>query len=719
MPPPPLGPGRTLPLMAPNTASTRPDPRQASSPTDATTSPPAPFDESAARPTPRRGYGRWRAISLSLVYLIFAAHILHWKLTGRTLAPLELNEVMYTLELGVITAGFLFMCALVLGTLIFGRFFCSWACHIMVLQELCAWLLRKLGIRRKPVRSRLLLLVPPATAFYMFVLPQILRAWRSGSFPEFHFRSDAEGWSSFVTANFWRNLPSPPIIILTFLVCGFLIVYLLGSRTFCTYVCPYGAIFALADRFSPGRLRGSDKCRQCGTCTAACTSGVRVHEELKVHGVVASSACMKCLDCVSACPHDALHYGFAKPALFKSVRTGGRFGRLPYDFSIREELLMAGVFLLCACTFRGLYSRVPFLLSLALGGIVAYLTVTALRLATHPNVLLGSLTLRRQSRLTGSGRVYVAFAAMLALFVGHSAFVRYHEYTGLRAAMDLSQPGAAGDRDRVAADAIEHLRIADRWGLLTNERVLRSLVDLTSMLGEYESAESHARRLLERMPEDGLTRLHLGQALAAQGHIADAERELRTITHWSPDPSGATHIVAAAHEALGGLFAREGRFDAAGEELRRVVRLQPGAARAHAELGSILAEQGRLDEAVASLRRAVEIDAGLGMAHYNLGTLLLRTGRAGEALSHLERAAATMPPDSDLQNNLGLARLESGDASRARMHFEQALRFDPTNANAHFNLARWYTARGDAARAKRHFLAAAQLDRRYAEFAPP
>ena len=127
----------------------------------------------------RRGYGRWRALSLSLVYVVIAAHIIHWKITGKTLAPLELNEVMYTLELGIVTAGFLFMCFLLLGTLVFGRFFCSWACHIMVLQDLCAWALRKLRIKAKPVRSRALLLVPPLTAAYMFVWPQIARGWEA------------------------------------------------------------------------------------------------------------------------------------------------------------------------------------------------------------------------------------------------------------------------------------------------------------------------------------------------------------------------------------------------------------------------------------------------------------------------------------------------------------------------------------------------------------
>ena len=204
--------------------------------------------DAAEAPRPRRPYARWRAVSLSLVYLIFAAHIIHWKITGQTLAPLELNEVMYTLELGIVTAGFLFMCLLALGTMVFGRFFCSWACHIMVLQDLCAWILKKMGIRRKPIRSRLLLLVPPLTAAYMFVWPQIVRAWHSGAFPEFHWATDRDGWASLVTANFWRNLPGPAVIVLTFVVCGFAIVFLLGSRTFCTYVCPYGAIFALALR---------------------------------------------------------------------------------------------------------------------------------------------------------------------------------------------------------------------------------------------------------------------------------------------------------------------------------------------------------------------------------------------------------------------------------------------------------------------------------------
>ena len=79
-------------------------------------------------------------------------HIAHWKLNGKTLAPLELHEVMYTLELGIVTAGFLFMSLAFVSVLIFGRFFCSWGCHILALEDLCAWILKKLGIAARQQR---------------------------------------------------------------------------------------------------------------------------------------------------------------------------------------------------------------------------------------------------------------------------------------------------------------------------------------------------------------------------------------------------------------------------------------------------------------------------------------------------------------------------------------------------------------------------------------
>ena len=272
-------------------------------------------------------YGRWRALALASVYLLFGVHIAHWKLAGSTLAPLELNEVMYTLEAGVITAGFLLMATLVVATAFVGRFFCSWACHILALEDLCSWLLQKARIRVRPVRSRLLLLVPPLALFYMFVWPQILRIREGRPAPTLRILGDEEGWASFVTNDFWRNLPDPWIAGLTFLVCGFAVVYFLGSRSFCMHACPYGALFAVMDRVAPGRIKLTGHCEQCGICTSVCTSNVRVHEEIARFGKIVDAQCMKDLDCVSACPQEALSFGFTRPAGFASFSKTGRRGQ--------------------------------------------------------------------------------------------------------------------------------------------------------------------------------------------------------------------------------------------------------------------------------------------------------------------------------------------------------------------------------------------------------
>ncbi|MHC4991340.1 MAG: 4Fe-4S binding protein, partial [Planctomycetota bacterium] len=308
----------------------------------------------ATEPRPRRRYGPWRAASLIAVHVLAAIHIAHWRLAGTTLAPLELNEVMYTLELGIVTAGFVLMALLVISTLIFGRFFCSWGCHILALQDLCDWIFSKLRIRAKPVRSRVLLLVAPGAMLYMFVWPHVQRLIEGEPLPSFHLRDDTGGWASFVTDDFWRNLPGPGVALLTFAICGFAIVYVLGTRSFCQYACPYGALFGLADRVAPGRIKvDPDRCTSCGICTGVCSSHVRVHQEIDTYGSVVDPECLKDLDCVGACPEGALSFGWTRPSLLRSMRSGRRSQR--NDFTLAEELVMAVVFLGSLIIFRGLY----------------------------------------------------------------------------------------------------------------------------------------------------------------------------------------------------------------------------------------------------------------------------------------------------------------------------------------------------------------------------
>jgi len=315
--------------------------------------------------------GRWRAAALILLNLLMIAHIIQWRIMGKTISPIEPSETMHTLQRGAINAGFIFFALAILATLIFGRFVCGWGCHILALQDFCGWMLKKIGLTPKPFRSRLLVYVPLIGALYMFVWPTAYRFFTSQPGPLI-----PKFTNHLVTSNFWETFPSVSVAIPFLFVCGFMTVYFLGQKGFCTYACPYGGFFGLADKFSPGKIRVTDACNQCGHCTATCTSNVLVHAEVKQYGMVVDPGCMKCMDCVSVCPNDALYFGFGKPTLLVPKSNAIKKN---YSVTWPEEIVGALIFLGSFLAVRGVYALVPFLMALGCATITTYLTVKTWR----------------------------------------------------------------------------------------------------------------------------------------------------------------------------------------------------------------------------------------------------------------------------------------------------------------------------------------------------
>src|SRR5258708_21717283 len=70
--------------------------------------------------------GRWRAAVLILLNLFMIAHIIQWRIMGKTISPIEPPETMHTLQKGFVNAGFIFFTLAILATLLFGRFCCGW-----------------------------------------------------------------------------------------------------------------------------------------------------------------------------------------------------------------------------------------------------------------------------------------------------------------------------------------------------------------------------------------------------------------------------------------------------------------------------------------------------------------------------------------------------------------------------------------------------------------
>ncbi|MEZ4649468.1 MAG: tetratricopeptide repeat protein [Candidatus Eisenbacteria bacterium] len=646
-------------------------------------------------------YAKWRAGTLALVYVLMVVHIVHWKLAGKTLAPLEVHEVMYTLELGVVTAGFLLMAATFVASGIFGRFFCSWGCHLLALQDLCAWLLGKVGIRPKPIRSRLLLLVPIGAMFYMIVWPQIargiVRTWPQttnflGARPDFQIRviDDTEGWASFVTTDFWRNLPGPAIGLLTLLVCGFLIVYVLGSRSFCTYACPYGVIFGFLDRFAPGRIVLKGDCSGCGHCTAVCDSHIKVHEEVARFGKVVSPGCLKDLDCVSACPTEGLSFGWTKPALFKSWSQGR--SRIRYGFSMSEEILMVLVFIASVLIFRGLYSLVPFLMTLGIGVTLALIVVYAVRLFRDANLRLGDRQLKLSGRLTRWGRGFATAAFLLFVFVFHSAFIRYHEVGSTKAFDEITAAVSEGKRpsEEIVSNAFQHLHARQRWGLVDAADIDWRLASLSMFTGSLADAEAHLRTMVDRHPEDMEARLQLATALLGLGRTSEARAELATVVsaplRSESDGPRVTHYRSRAHSMLGSLHATAGDHAAAIAEYEASLDQDAGQPQVHLALAELFGEDQRFGESIQHLESALTLDPTLAPAHYNLGVFLAMEGREEEAIRHLDDATRLDSTDPVAPNTLGRLYARRGNLSAAEDAFRRALAARPDFEEAQRNL---------------------------------
>ena len=100
------------------------------------------------------------------------------------------------------------------------------------------------------------------------------------------------------------NLFSLKLVILGIILVASLIVY----RPFCKYICPLGAIYGFFNRIALYRMHlDISKCVNCKACAKACK--MNIDPSVKPN----SCECIRCGDCVNACPHKALKISVRDP----------------------------------------------------------------------------------------------------------------------------------------------------------------------------------------------------------------------------------------------------------------------------------------------------------------------------------------------------------------------------------------------------------------------
>lgn len=546
------------------------------------------------RPSKR---AKWRALSLIIIHLLIALHIIHWKITGKTLTPMEPSEAMQTLELGWLNAGFILFVLLILTTFIFGRVFCGWACHLVAYQDLCGWLMKKIGLKPKPFRSRFLIFVPLFAAFYMFVYPQIIRIAQGKPFPSIVYH--------FTTEDFWATFPNFWISALTFAICGFLIVIVLGNKGFCSYGCPYGAFFGIADRFATGKIRVTDACNGCGHCTATCTSNVRVHEEVKLYGMVVDPGCMKCMDCVSVCPNNALYYGFGKPSLLKTH--GITRAKKKYDFSIPEEIALILLFIASLYAYRGLYNAVPFLLAIGLSSLTAVLLIHASQTLYRKNVRVQRLQFRKSGHILPLGWAYLSLSSLLLIFLIHSGIWQYHFHEGTRylshADSLYQKPDTRASHAMTSAvqKSLAHLKWTERYGIFPVADIHNKLGSLYMFIGNDDLAEKHFKQAVKLDPK-------ISSAFRSLAHIVGSRGDVEGAIYYLRKAAQANKDSLAIHTELGNALESLGRYREAAEVYKEFSKRHPKNAQMTALWALATARSGNLQEAWLLADSAVQMN---------------------------------------------------------------------------------------------------------------
>ena len=583
--------------------------------------------------------GKWRGLVLLLVNLAIVAHLVQWLVQGTTIAPLEPSEGMAFAKEGVVNPGLIFFLVMIGSTLVVGRWFCGWACHIVAVQDAAAWILKKLRLKPRHVDLGVLGWVPWLACVYMFLTPIVFRVMQGIGLEE--------PTMELTTESFWATFPNWFTALLTFLLAGGAIVWFLGAKGFCSYGCPYGGIFGVVDQLAPARIRVSDACSGCGHCTAVCTSNVKVHEEVRDWKMVVDPSCMKCLDCVSVCPNDALRVGFGMPAWFAKRRANAPPAKQPERGVWTRFLVLAVFFVLAQAAFLASNagrSDYEWKLTLALAGISLLVALP-----------FGGKQSRRSEYSLGE-EALLALVFLAALF----GFRDTHIPIGLPGAATLDFPFlfSLGLSAMLAYAAVQGVRMFQRPNVSIQKLALRA----------------NAR-------------------LAPAGWIfAIGMLVLTGLVGWS----ACAHVERVVEQ-----HARHASPEEAARRAQRATELF--------QLGMQAAAANRLEEAERAFREALVLAPGSRETRENLAGMLCAQGRFDEGIALFREALLQDPNDPDTHAFIARALIGKQDIAGARREVETALALAPTRGDLHAFLAELCQALGDAACAEQHRRKAAEL----------